>query len=236
MEPIKILVSMDDLYDTRLSLLASISVHRAITCVQAGYGKRTSDHMVYEHAGLTEEQWRERYRKRPDLVLMRASRTKMYNLLVDLKRESNSAPWQDAQTSNFEVLVNEWPYRLSKPVQNEQIAVMHQLLGPDTKIRFVRTAKKRLTPKYLAEHCTHFIQYDFTDWMEMHKDTSEPGNLLKVTIIAAALLKDLPTPEDAKVFEPMIKEMGILELAEQFMAPAMNLRFEKVDYWCAPNR
>lgn len=236
MEPIKILLCLDDLYDTRLSFLASLSVHKAIKCIQDGYGLRTSDHMLYRHAGLTEEEWTQRFRKRPDLVLTRASRTKMYNLLVDLKRESNSAPWADAQTSNFEVLVNEWPYRLSKPVQNEQIAVMQQLLGPDTKIRFVRVAKKRLTPRYLAANCSHFILYDFTDWMEMHKETDEPGNLLQVTFVAAALLKDLPTPDDAKVFEPMIKEMGILELAEQFMAPAMNLRFEKIDYWCAPNR
>lgn len=236
MEPIKVLLSLDDLYDVRLSFLASLSVHRAIQCVQAGYGTRASDHMLYQHAGLTREQWTERFRKRPDTVLTRASRTKMYNLLVDLKRESNSAPWQDAQTANFEVLVNEWPYRLSRPVQNEQITVMQQLLGPDTKIRFVRVAKKRLTPKWLGENCTHFVLYDFPDWMETHKDTDEPGNLLRITFVTAGLLQDLPSPDDAKVFKPMIEDMGILELAEQYLAPALNLRYEKVDYWCAPNR
>lgn len=236
MEPIKIFLGMDDLYDVRLSFLASISVHKAIQCVQAGYGKRTSDHMLWQHAGLTREQWEDRFRKRPDLVLTRASRSKMYNLLVDLKRESNSAPWADPQTANFEVIVNEWPYRLSKPVQTEQINVMRQFLGPDTKIRFVRVAKKRITPKWLTLNCTHFVLYDFIDWMETHKETDEPGNLLQITFVAPALLQDLPSPEDAKVFKPMIEEMGILELAEQFMSPALNLRYEKVDYWCAPNR
>lgn len=235
MEPIRVLLSLDDVYDTRLSLLASISIHKALQCVSAGYGKRTSDHMLFTHAGLTKEQFWERWRKRPDLILMRSSRTKMYNLLVDLKRESNTAPWADPKSPNFELVVNEWPYKLGKEVREVQADVMRQFLGPDTPIRFVRLSPKRLTPKVLTELANHYMLYDFLAWMEMHKDTDEPGNLLRVTFITPALLQDLPTPEDAKLFEPLIKDMGILEMAEQFMSPALNLRYEKVDYWCPPN-
>lgn len=234
MEPIKLLLNLDDLYETRLSLMASISTHKAMDAIKAGYGTRKSDHIIWESLGITEEQWRERYRKRGDEILIRATRTKFYNFLVDLIRDADSTPRENSEKPNVEIIVNEFPYSLDKEVKKVQMEVMRELLG-NIPIKFIRKAPLHLSPKFLLSTCTHVVMYEFTEWFLMHENTDEPANLLQLEFILPALLRDLPTKADAAEFEKIIEEVGILGVVEEYIAPGMTIRYIEADYFNAPN-
>lgn len=235
MEPIRLLLSLDDVYDTRFSLMNQLNVHAAIAAVKAGYGTRVSDHVIWRSLKISEEAWRAKYRKRDDQVLIRSVRSKMYNLLVELHQDVERVPRDLPGVPNIELTVNEWPYALSKEVQDAQREVMHHFLPPNVPIRFIRRNPKQLTPRFLAESYSHVIMYDFTEWCLLHENTEEHGNLLSVQFILPSLLRELPTVEDGEAYKEPIAEVGIMGMVERSLAPVLDLRFIEVDHWNVPN-
>lgn len=235
MEPLHLLLSLDDVYDTRFSLMNKLNPHAAIAAVRDGYGTRLSDHIIWRSLKLSEEAWRSKFRQRDDEVLVRSVRSKMYNLLLELHRDADQNPRDNVKVPNLSITVNEWPYALSKEVQAAQREVMHHFLPPTVPINFVRRNPKQLTPKYLAENFTHVVMYDFADWCLLHENTDEPGNLLQITFILPSILRELPSSEEGEEYKDVIAEVGIMGMVEKSLAPVLNLRFVEIDYWNVPN-
>lgn len=235
MEPLHLLLSLDDVYDTRFSLMNKINPHAAIAAVRDGYGTRLSDHIIWRSLKISEEAWRSKFRQRDDEVLVRSVRSKMYNLLLEFYRDADQNPRDNVKIPNLSITVNEWPYALSKEVQAAQREVMHHFLPPTVPIHFVRRNPKQLTPKYLAGNFSHVVMYDFAEWCLLHENTEEPGNLLQITFVLPSILKELPTSEEGEEFKDVIAEVGIMGMVERSLAPVLNLRFVEIDYWNVPN-
>lgn len=232
MEKVKILLNLDDLFDTRLSTALKLNPKRGVELIRSGYGRRRGEWVIWETLGISEEQWRKAYRERDSEVLRKAVRSKLVNVILEVALDTDKGPRQDVGKANMEVVINEWPYSLSQNVKVDFVKMFSHLVPPNIPVGFIRRAPKLMTPKFVSETFTHFINYDMIDWIDLHLNTEEDSNMLKLELIGPQLFQEKPSEEDFQMFKGVIDDVH--RLAEQFVSPSLSIRYISTEYFNAP--
>ena len=235
MEPIKVLIQLDDLYDTRFSMLCSKGVDRGLRAIAAGYHTRKDDSCLYDALGVDADGWDRLYHKRDNAILMRSVRTKMYNLLSEVVEEAAMTPRAYVNCSNVTITVNEYPYSLSPAARKEQGKIMQHYLGP-VQIQWTNKPPKRMTPRWLVTNFTHCIMYNWNEWALHQIDIpdTERASLLNLTFVLPACLRNKPSEQELHEYHSMISGKPIHEMLEFAMGPGYTIRCQSVEYWNHP--
>lgn len=233
MERLRMLISMDELYDTRLTMALDFNPKGAMDYLKSGYDTRICDTELYEVLGITREEWLKEWDKRDDTLLRRSTRSRFVSLLRDMLRDIEASPRIDQGLLNFELTVNTYPYYLTDEIIKTYQEVIPELIHPLLKVHFTRRAPERVTPKWLSLNFNFFALYDFDEWIKFYEDTKEEdrGNLLTVTLILPRILQQMPTEEDLEEYGEQIRQVDVFEISEQFNAPYLSLRYEPVGFW-----
>ncbi|UQT03096.1 hypothetical protein TOTORO_02330 [Serratia phage vB_SmaS-Totoro] len=232
MDRIKILLNMDDLFDTRYATALKINHARAIDLIKTGYGRRRGEWVIWEGLGITEEQWRREYAKRDNETLKKSIRSKLVNVILEVALDADKGPRAEVGKANMEIVINEWPYSLSSNVKATFVKLFSHLVPPNIPIGFIRRAPKLVTPKFVTESFTHFINYDMVDWIDLHLNTDEEYNMLKLELIGPQLFQQKPDVEDFALFKGVIDDVH--RLAEQYVSPSMSVRYISTEYFNSP--
>lgn len=232
MDRIKILLNMDDLFDTRYSTALRINHAKGIELIKTGYGRRRGDWVIWEGLGITEDQWRKEYAKRDNETLKRSVRSKLVNVILEVALDADKGPRAEVGKANMELVINEWPYSLSTKVKSTFVKLFSHLVPPNIPIGFIRKAPKLVTPKFVTESFTHFINYDMVDWIDLHLNTEEDYNMLKLELIGPQLFQQKPDVEDFALFKGVIDDVH--RLAEQYVSPSMTVRYISTEYFNSP--
>lgn len=235
MEPIKILCNLDDLYDTRYSMLCSKGIPRAVRALELGYATRKDESPIHDALGIDADGWDRLYKKRDNNILRRSIRSKMYNLLITTIEDASMTPRSYVDASNVEITVNEFPYALGPKAKDEQVRIMRHYLGP-IKVRWISKPTKRLTPRYLTTNFTHCFMYNWNEWVLLQEDApdTEMASLLNLTFVLPAVLRNKPDPGDINAYQEQISGKPIHEMLEYAMSPGYTIRFQSVEYWNFP--
>lgn len=232
MDRVKILLSMDDLFDTRLSTALRLNQKKGINLIKNGYGRRRGDWVIWEGLGITEEQWRAAYANRDNETLKRSIRSKLVNVILEVALDADKGPRNEISKSNMEIVINEWPYSMTSKVKADFVKMFSHLVPPNIPVGFIRRAPKLLTPKFVTESFTHFINYDMINWIDLHLQTEEDCNMLKLELIGPQLFQCKPDVEDFALFKGVIDDVH--RLAEQYVSPSMSVRYISTEYFNTP--
>lgn len=233
MERVRLLVSLDELYDTRLTLALDFNSSAMMAYLRERYDKRVCDLELYEALGITREQWLEQWDKRDDTLLRRSTRTRFISLIREMIRDIEQNPRIDQKQLSFELTVNTYPYYLTDEAIDTYKEVIPSLTHPLLKVHFLRRAPDKVTPRWLVSNYNMFALYDFDEWVKYYEDTKEEdrGNLLAITLILPRVLQQMPTEEDLELYKEQIRQVDIFEICEQYNSPFLNLRYEPVGFW-----
>lgn len=237
MEPIRILMSLDDLYDTRFSTLCTKGIDRGLKAIDGGYYTRKDDECLYSALGIDVDGWDRLYKKRDNDTLVRSVRTKMYNLLMETIEDSQHTPRGYVNCANVEIAINEFPYTLSENAKREQVRIMQHYLGP-IQIRWLNKPTKRLTPRFLVTNFSHYILYNWNEWVLLQEDIAETerASLLPLTFIIPACLRNRPVQSDMHAYYEEVSGRSIHEMLEYALSPGYTVRCQSVEYWNHPVR
>lgn len=232
MKPIKLLIPLDSLFDTRLSAMLSINQKKAVLTAAHGYGRRRGDWVIWEGLGITEEAWRSAYKQRGAEILTKSVRSKILNVVKEIAISVDKGPRITPEENNLSITLNEYPYRLMNNVKDAIAKVVKELINPAIEVSWIRQSHKTLSPARLSSLYTHYIDYDIIAWLSRHIETDESSNMLRVELIGPALFQDKPTQEDFSTFNGVLDD--IHSLSEQYVSPSWNIKFISVEYFNAP--
>lgn len=235
MEPIKILLSLSDLYDDRFSTICSKGVERGIKALEAGYATRTDDSCIHDVLGIDADGWDRLYRKRDNNILVRSVRTKMYNLIIETVEDAALTPRSYVDSSNVTITVNEYPYSLGPKAKAEQTRIMRHYLGPVT-VAWINKPPKRLTPRHLVNNFTHVIMYNWNEWVLLQEDApdTEMASLLPLTFVLPRSLRERPPEREMSEYHEVVSGKSVHEMLEFALSPGYTVRFQSVEYWNFP--
>jgi len=231
---IPILISLDDILDTRLGTIDILSPVASFKLLhEKKYLNRVNDNWEKLTEGLiTNQQFKERYAAR-DLETLKHS--KMTANAVWLKEFTVMAEneWVKEPTMGLPVVhVNLWPY-VNVPdatLQSIKLAITQQCLGNMTGIAFVTYPPQAITPQLLHEHYKYFFIYELEVWKEMQRDNFMMRKIPDVVIHAPKLyLDEPPSKEDLLIDDE--HPVCPFRAAELMMFEYMHLSFFPVDYW-----
>lgn len=235
MEPVKILLSLSDLYDDRFSVICSKGVERGVKALEMGYAVRTDDSCIHDALGIDADAWDRLYRKRDNDVLRRSVRTKMYNLIIETVEDASQTPRSYVDSSNVNIIVNEYPYSLGPKAKEEQVRIMRHYLGP-VQVGWINKPPKRLTPRHLVSNFTHVIMYNWNEWVLLQEDCpdTERASLLNLTFVLPRTLRERPPEPELHEYHNEVSGKSIHEMLEFALSPGYTLRFQSVEYWNFP--
>lgn len=173
METVKLLIMLDCLLDTRLSILASKDQQIAKTIVGSKtefkkYAMRLTDDFS-EH-GLSRDEFLNLYRQRTVEVLVNSSATSLVFELNSIVNDIlNNNELQPHKAHNLEVDINFWPYVLPDNVKENILVGISARVESNVRFNSVFIPNNVLSPSYLkySDYGALYI-YDFEQWFGHH--------------------------------------------------------------------
>lgn len=179
-----ILLDLDTVFDTRLSLLYAISEDLALEVVESNqYTKRIRDNF----GNISSDVFRSLYKRRNKNILKFALPTNIIELVNDLMVKYAT----DANNTELPKLyINTYPYRLAEDEKIVMINVLGNLFKNCTFELLYMDPVNELTPCWVNENVQTVIMYDGLNWLENHNRLFNliEHPLIDKTLIVPALL------------------------------------------------
>lgn len=166
----RVLVSLEDLLDARLSLLARMvnDDEKIAEMLESGiYHNRTSDTEVYSYLGIDQNEFLDQWGKRDKTLLMNATptlllKTELAGIKTTLMKEDSGIIFD-----KIELVINTFPYHIDMEGQNFiKNAFSDILLGIDD-ISCIYCAYQNYTMNYLSNYYSRVYIYDYMSWLSM---------------------------------------------------------------------
>lgn len=194
MSDYRILVDLDALFDTRIGTLATIDEEMATRVVMdPRYGSRETDVFSKLDSSVDDNVYSDRYLKRDEATLAKSLISDViFNLGIGL-RDLGDVYDRGVMEGGIEVVVNFYPYVLSKEKQDIILDGVGCYLPITTKVKAASYSPWSLSPSSLNGTYSEWYCYDIEPWLAVNSE---------------ALLVDRAI--DIKVQLPLISTSGVI--------------------------
>jgi hypothetical protein len=189
MRPLKILVGLDSLLDTRLVCVGMINPDHVIPLLKRGYRERMHNKLSLILPEINDEAVETLFAER-DMPMVKLSRsTNIVHLLAERIVESQISGDTRPDSREITIILNTYPYSISK---QEVLAFANGLseVFKTKKITRVHLPTEELTPKYLRENYSRYITHDLNEWLGVHQVNLIEDPMPLFTIISPKCILD----------------------------------------------
>lgn len=158
------LVSLDELFDTRLAVLEMMDFEKADELQVSGYFTRERD----EFPGVDLYEFRKRYAQRNIAVLANSTMT---NLMINLRDIIGSYIVENTyenKEAEVDLVLNTYPYELTKEELNDMVTCIKLHLGNIVPVRVIHQPLKNISSDWLDDNVISFYCYDWNEWLTHH--------------------------------------------------------------------
>jgi len=227
----KILVSLDCILDTRIGTLRRIDEELAKR-VMLSDTYHTRDVDAFEH--ITKDAFKEAYAKRDEDTLTLSLLTNMHSLLKHfigvLLKENLQKPYYDG----VEIVVNLYPYMLSKDVQDEIRKSISVLVNELAEVTLIDYGLDQLSPYHCKSNYRMMIMYDYNEWLNYNAALFAGTQMPEVSLFVPALYF-AEKPTDEKLKELCKDNAHPFEAIEMITAPLIDISLIDVSHFSIIN-
>lgn len=159
-----IMVMLDCLLDTRLSILHSVYPGYSQVVLDGDYFTREID----EFPHMSHKAFRELYTTRGLDTLREAFYTPCADFVVELAVKSLKQIESSPYHVGTKIIINTYPYRVSDEYKDTLSRVFVMKTDEFIDLEVVRIDPVNITPQYCKENLGSLVMYDYEDWLETH--------------------------------------------------------------------
>lgn len=228
-----IYVELDCLLDTRLALLMTIDMYKAMAVIKQPYYNRERD--AFENFDTEEFQHYYKNRKKP--ILKNAVKTPIVSIIKELIIAEMMTGGDTADVVVPKVIVNLYPYEL----QDIEVSVLLRVIAGCIKdicdIETINIPPEELGPSYFKNNIDSAFMYDPIEWLEIHcaNKNFEKLTCPDTVLYGPKLLKH----NDITIFDKeFLARSGhdIFSVVELEAGPFINLNFLPVNNFCLTHK
>lgn len=167
-----ILLSLDEILDTRLGVLHSIDITHPKKMLVNDWHTRIGDSDILTYCDLSNDEYNEAYGKRTVEQLKNSVITNIPSYVSkQLASDLINFPEVEEMDSSPEVFLNTWPYKLTKEEADTFVLILRRMFAFAEKITLITVSPKYLTPRWLKDkEIYYFFNYDGVKWLNIHSD------------------------------------------------------------------
>lgn len=218
-----IYVSIDALFDTRLSILHAMDPAKLDPVVEEKYFGRKFD----EFDGYNTKSFQDRYDKRDIAALKDAMITGIIPIISYFAKTTLKARVSTPFRRQPKLELNIYPYNLSEKAIKTIIHGLKIVTEGLIDIEVVRYSLEELTPSFVKSNYIDMVMYDYWNWLECHAKNKnfESVQCPEVTLIGPMLVKSREAWEECKAVD-------IFPIIEQYSSLFIKLVLYPVSYFC----
>lgn len=227
MEDSSLLVELDCLLDTRIGTILSIignDQERFNTILGTGYFDRICD----KFPTISHDEFKKAYEKRDINTLKNSQVTKIVYFIKEFVFRTISNSITSPHQFKPKVIVNTYPYKLSKEDSNNILESIRITLNDLPEVELINIPLEKLTPAQVKQNYSIVIMYDYARWLDYHAGKNNFDKYLcpDVGLIAPAISfldveeKDLVSEEDP------------FDVCMKMAAPFIALALYPIDLFC----
>lgn len=229
----RILISLDDITDTRLGLVKTLNeeaFEHILSKDVMNYITRVNDDYCAEALGWPKEMWREAYNNRNIDVLRNSVVNHIPNVITNIILEYLGSNEEAIGSIVFEMEVNTYPYQLTEEEKKDFLDVLTEMFPIIEKISLVEVDINNLSPTMIKGKYFIVGVYDFYNWTTTHAEELKKIIMPLVTIIAPRFVKDdfgylNKKLDELSSHEKAILQMDPFKLIETTLAHKFRLMF-----------
>ena len=215
----KIYIDLDSLLDTRMGLLASLDVDKAVDVLNSDYHKRFID----KFPGISASEFKELYSKRTADILPFSLITETFEIIHTTVKEAVIENMKGGQNLGHPLTVNIFPYELEPDEIEEMRDVIFQLNHGCSDVELISMSNDDLTPEFIKKNYCMVIKYDFADWLHIQQNNLVSKPIPAVIFIAPSLYYDCE-PSEEKIAEFKRDNLNPFKTMELSIAPLIGLK------------
>lgn len=195
-----IMVMLDCLVDTRLSMLHSLYPGYSQLVLDSGYFTRDMD----EFPHCTLKAFRELYETRDTDTLREAFYTPCADFIVELAVKSLKQIESSPYHVGTKIIINTYPYKVSDEYKDTLSKIFVMKTGEFIDLEVRRIDPVNITPRYCKEELGALVMYDYEDWLETHARNKnfESCKIPEVQLYVPRLyFNKKPSPEEMLVMK-----------------------------------
>ena len=223
----KVLVGLDDLYDTRLGVVMNDpSWTSNVSEILQGWRKRKT-FMPFDTEKVSVERWEQRYRARTKEDLKISLRTPVSMAVSGLAFKVE----QEGRVGTLTVEINYFPYDLTQTEKDLFTEMFSQAMNVN--VRMVSIDPMGITAGMMtAWECV--FMHDFLKWYGRHSETLDLGKLTEVQFYAPRLVNAgiLEDEKFIKAMDKLGKNTDVFETLENILLPVVSVIFLDTYMWC----
>lgn len=215
-----LIVDLDALFDTRLTVLEQISPQLAAYHLLNGYVDRESDDFKY----CPIELFKKVYAMRDEKILEESIMTKVKEIVIDFMRDAIKVFGTDRNKTRVNVYINVWPYKISADAAGLMLKPFYDAVDGNANIHMVNIPPGELTPDVCKEHFSYVIKYDYMDWLVTLGELNliQNNTMQGVTLVGPRLYQS-GMPADIEIDEESRNQPEHYQCTEFFFAPFVKL-------------
>jgi hypothetical protein len=159
-----IMIELDVLFDTRLSVLASMGDE----AIKAAYSNRYHERPIDMFSGVNNEEFKERYDNRTKSILKHT----MVTPIAEMVKEFAVKTLKHIVSTPFhyrpKCIINIYPYDLSEKEISILISTMVHVTDKLCDIEVVNMKPEEVTPSFVKTNVAILILYEYYKWLELH--------------------------------------------------------------------
>lgn len=224
------MVYMDALFDTRLSLLYELNPSSLLHTLTHDYLVRDEE----KFPDIDKTLFFDRYHARDKSLLKNATVTPVMDMLVDFIRGTYTNNISGPILVRPKIILNTWPYELSREECNTLKQVITIYTKDQVEVEVVHVSYSELTPSYLKREVSIVVMYDYYRWLEVHSESKrfETDRCPDISLIAPGIyFKGKPNRSQIE----LAKEVGMtpLGIIEAHAGPFIDLKLVNIDVFCS---
>lgn len=229
----RILISLDDIMDTRLGLIKTVNEEAFTKILEEDlmeYLTRMNDDYCAQVLGWPLAMWYEAYENRNVEVLQNSVVNHIPNIVTNIILEYMTSNEEAIGSLEFELQVNTFPYILDSEEKGVLLEVMKELFPLVENINLVEIDIKNLPPTSIKGRFFAIGIYEFYKWSEKHAEELKNIIMPLTTVLAPRFVNDQYGYLNKKVSdlskeEQLILDMDLFKLIETTLAYKIRLLF-----------
>lgn len=216
-----VLIELDALFDTRISVLAKMGDDTLAAAIKENYHNRLIDFFK----DIDNDLFRQLYDHRDKAILKDTIVTPMIVMLKEYCEKTLEQLISSPFHYKPKIMLNIFPYELLDEEIEVLIIAIANMTNKLADIQVVNMSYEDMTPMFFKEHISLVIMYEYYKWLEIH---SEKGNFSKracpeVTMFAPAIYFKSP---DKKQIKP---DTNPFKAMETLAAPFIGLKLLPIE-------
>lgn len=201
-----ILISLDEILDTRLGVLNTMNVKFPKIMLANNWHDRIGDREILELCDVSNDEYNRAYGLRTKEELKHSVVTNLVSYIAkELASDIINFPELEEMDSNPGLFLNTYPYVLTEDEISTFAFFIRKLMPFIHDVTLVNISPKHVTPRYIHDKkIYYFFNYDGVKWLNIHSDELLEFPLTRLKFYMPALEQINAEP----VTEEIAKEAG----------------------------